>query len=189
MGFDEVRTAVGRGLSRLRAVREQFTMETEALATAEQREATVLEALDLTQIVAQQVQQLAHTKIAGVVSKCLEAVFDEPYQFRIEFERKRNQTEARLVLERGGFEVDPITASGGGVVDTVAFALRVACLVLSRPKLQTLLVLDEPFKYVSADYLPRVRQLLETLSEEMGVQILMITHIPALETGKTVRLS
>ena len=188
MGIDEARTVVDRGLSRLAVVREQFAMETQALAEAEERETTVLEALDLTQIVAQQVQQLAHTKIAGVVTKCLEAVFDEPYQFRIEFERKRNQTEARLVLERDGLEVDPMSGSGGGVVDTVAFALRVACLVLSRPKLQKLLILDEPFKYVSADYLPRVRQLLETLSEEMGVQILMITHIPALETGAVVRL-
>jgi len=84
-----------------------------------------------------------------------------------------------------------MTAAGGGVVDVAAFALRLSCLMLSKPPLRRILILDEPFKYVSErrGYRERVRQLLESLAEEMGIQILMVTHIEALQTGDIVELS
>jgi len=85
-------------------------------------------------------------------------------------------------------EVDPLSASGGGVVDVAAFALRLSCLCLSKPKRRHLLVLDEPFKFVSEEYRHRIRGMMEKLSEEMGVQIIMVTHIKELETGKVIRL-
>lgn len=140
----------------------------------------------LAQQVAQQVQESAHAQVADVVSACLEAVFEEPYTFRIVFEQKRGRTEARLVFERDGLEVDPLTASGGGVVDVASFALRVACLSMQRPRPRMLLILDEPFKFVSRCYLPRVRALLERMTEEQNIQILMVTHIDELRTGKVV---
>lgn len=134
------------------------------------------------------VQESIHRKISGVVSRCLEAVFDEPYTFRIKFVQKRGQTEVELVFERNGKEVDPLTASGGGVVDVAAFALRLASLTICRPRPRPLLVLDEPFKFVSAEYRPRLRELLETLSEEMKVQFLIVTHMEELMIGKVVEL-
>jgi DNA repair exonuclease SbcCD ATPase subunit len=146
------------------------------------------EAQGIIQAVAQQVQQAAHDRIASVVSRCLEAVFDEPYEFRIEFERKRGRTEARLEFVRNGTAMDPMTASGGGVVDVAAFALRISSLMLARPPLRRLVVLDEPFKFVSEEYRENVKELLEQLAEEMGIQFLMVTHIRELECGKVVRL-
>jgi len=139
-------------------------------------------------LLAQAVQQKAHEKISSVVSSCLTAVFNDPYEFKIQFERKRGKTEARLVFVRRGLEVDPLTASGGGVVDVAAFALRVACLVLHRPRLSRLVVLDEPFKFVSANYQDNVRAMLEELASDLGLQIIMVTHIETLETGKVISL-
>lgn len=142
---------------------------------------------ELVQHVAQAVQQKAHEQIAAVVSRCLEAVFDEPYEFRIEFTRKRGRTEAELVFVRDDLSVQkPQDAVGGGVVDVAGFALRLACLVLTRPPLRRMMVLDEAFRFVSVEYLPRVRQLLEGLSEEMGVQFVQVTHIDALRCGKVI---
>ena len=86
-------------------------------------------------------------------------------------------------------EVDPMDGSGGGVVDVAAFALRVSCLMLSQPPLRRLLVLDEPFKFVSEGFRGRVRKMLETLADEMKLQIVMVTHIRELETGKIIELS
>jgi len=146
------------------------------------------EAQGIAQRVAQGVQQQAHDKIAGVVSKCLEAVFEEPYDFKIYFEQKRGKTEARLVFERDGLEVDPMTASGGGVVDVAAFALQLSCLILSKPPLRKLMILDEPFKFVSAGYLENVRMLLEGLAKEFDMQFIMVTHLETLKTGKIVGL-
>lgn len=142
---------------------------------------------EIIQHVAQQIQQKAHAKIASVVSDCLKAVFDEPYRFKINFERKRGRTEARLTFERAGHELNPASGAGGGVIDVAAFALRLACLMLARPARRRLLVLDEPFKNVhSPIYRERVRLMLETLSEKMGVQIVMSTGIEEFQIGKVV---
>jgi DNA repair exonuclease SbcCD ATPase subunit len=44
-------------------------------------------------------------------------------------------------------------------------------------------VLDEPFKFVSEEYRPRVRAMLEKLSAELDVQFIMVTHVPEFKTG------
>lgn len=146
------------------------------------------EAQQIVQAVAETIQEQAHDRIAGVVSRCLATVFDEPYEFRINFERLRGRTEARLVFIREGLAVDPITSSGGGVVDVAAFALRVSCLMLKRPPARRVLVLDEPFRFVSAEYRPRVAKMLEDLSHELGIQFIMVTHIDELRVGAVVEV-
>lgn len=142
---------------------------------------------------AEGVQQRAHRQIAGVVSRCLTAVFDRPYSFRIAFEKKRGRTEAVLRFTRrekgvGRVDVDPADGAGGGVLDVAAFALRLACLMLTRPRPRRVLFLDEPFRHVSRNYRDRVRQLLETLSREMELQIIFITHDQELVAGRLIEL-
>ena len=142
----------------------------------------------IAQIVASTIQQQAHKKVAKVVSRCLEAVFNEPYEFRIVFEQKRGKTQARLVFTRDGMDIDPMTASGGGVVDVAAFALRLSCLLLNKPPLRKVLVLDEPFRFVSEEYRPAVKELLMKLAKEMRIQFIIVTHMKELETGMIIRL-
>lgn len=188
MRLDRVRTKVNSLLrDREHAVR-QVQEEKNALDKAERLLLATTEAQHLIQAVAQSVQRRAHKKIASIVSHCLEAVFQEPYKFEIVFERKRGRTEARLIFKRGELEVDPLTASGGGVVDIAAFALRLACLTLSQPRGRRLLVLDEPFRFVSAEYRPRVVDLLEALSTDLDVQFILVTHSPDFQIGKVVKL-
>lgn len=146
------------------------------------------QAQEILQLVAQAVQRKVHDRISEVVSSCLSTVFDNPYAFKIVFERKRGKTEAQLLFTRDGLDVDPITASGGGMVDVAAFALRVACLMLHRPRLSKIVILDEPFKFVSAQYRENVRSMLEGLSADLKIQFVMVTHIKELETGKVVEL-
>lgn len=142
------------------------------------------------QEVAQRIQAEAIGQITSIVSKGLQTVFDEPYTFKINFEKKRGRTEASMVFERDGLELDPLSASGGGVIDVAAFTLRIACLVLSRPSVRPLLILDEPFKHVSAanGYLEKVPVLLESLAEDFGIQIIMVTHIDELKVGKIIEV-
>lgn len=162
--------------------------ERSALEAAETAVVDAKQAQDILQHLVQGLQRKVHAKIANVVSSCLAAVFDAPYEFEIRFDRKRGRTEAVLLFTRDGLEVDPLTASGGGMVDVAAFALRVACLVMHRPSLSRILVLDEPFRFVSAAYQDNVRTMLEELASEMGLQILMVTHNKNMATGKIVRV-
>lgn len=183
-----LRNLVDKKLASLDVARRRVKEEATALQVVEERLQVLQEAQAIAQAVAQQVQEQAHKKIASVVSRSLEAVFDKPYTFRIVFEQKRGRTEARLVFEREGLEVDPMTASGGGMVDVAAFSLRLSCLMLSRPPLRRVLVMDEPFKCVHKSNLTRLRTLLGTLSKEMGVQFLMVTHLDELKTGNVIEL-
>lgn len=148
------------------------------------------EAQTIAQTIAQDIQQRVHHRIAGVVTRCLEAVFeDDPYTFRIEFEQKRGRTEAAIFFERNGHELrDPMNESGGGCVDLAAIALRLSSMMLSRPPVRRVLILDEPFKSPSPHYRTKVRELIETLSEEMGVQIIMVTNILELSAGEVIDL-
>lgn len=182
------RSIVSDKLAEYRTARATCVAEKDALKSAQASLTDAEEAQKILQLVAQTVQQQAHDRIAGVVSRCLESVFEDPYEFRIVFEQKRGKTDARLVFMHDGQEVDPMTASGGGVVDVAAFALRLSCLMLSRPPLRRVLILDEPMKFVSERYRDRVRGMLEMLSSELGVQIIYVTHMNELQTGTIIQL-
>jgi DNA repair exonuclease SbcCD ATPase subunit len=134
------------------------------------------------------VQQTVHKQVSVLVTRCLAAVFDDPYAFEIKFERKRNSTEAKIVFKRGDSEIHPMSASGGGAIDVATFALRLACLLLRNPNPRRLLILDEPFRFLSVQYRARVKQLIEALSEEFDCQFIMVTHIDELRIGKVIDL-
>jgi DNA repair exonuclease SbcCD ATPase subunit len=124
-------------------------------------------------------QETAQAQINTVVTRCLQAVFgSESYQFRLVFELKRGQTEARAVLiDAQGNELDPVQSVGGGILDVVTFGLRLACLALMRPRPAQVLILDEPFRFLSEQYRENVKRLMVELSEELGIQIILVTHI------------
>lgn len=167
----------------------QVADEEAALAKAVVHVQACEKAQCIVQAVAEAVQEAAHQQIACVVTRCLKAVFgDEGYEFQIEFVRKRGRTEANLYFVRDGLQLG-MEAVGGGVVDVAAFALRLASLALSLPRRRKLLIADEPFRFVSKEYRPQVKALLETLAEEMGLQIVMVTHSPDLVCGKVIEIS
>jgi DNA repair exonuclease SbcCD ATPase subunit len=186
----DFRSKLDKMLSKHSLAREQARQESKALSLAEQDLSDSQEAQKLLQEVAEAVQRVAHDRIASVVSRCLEAVFgSDSYGFKVDFRRARGKTEARLLFTRNGEELDPVNASGGGVVDVASFALRCACLVMSRPQRRRLLVLDEPFHNVNGDtYRRRVAELLPEIAKEMGIQIVMATGYEWLEIGKVVRV-
>jgi hypothetical protein len=142
---------------------------------------------------AHDVQKLAHDRIATVVTRCLQHVFDNPYQFKIVFQEKRNKTEALLQFERDGLTIhDPEQEIGGGVLDVASFALRLACITLNRPPLRKLMVLDEPFKSIRGKMnRDRVRQLLLDLARDYGMQfVICVDHeaYPQFLMGKVVEV-
>lgn len=183
------RKQADKHLSDYRHASRQVKEERAALEASLMALEAAREAQGLLQQLAQEIQSQAHQRIASVVSRCLEAVFpDDPYEFKIEFQQARGKTEARLLFIRDGVEIDPITAAGGGVVDIASFALRLSCLCLMRPQPRKLIVMDEPFRFLSRDHLPRARAMLEELSTELGFQFIMVTHARLLQTGTILEL-
>lgn len=182
-------TAINNAAAEHRAAKAAVKNEREELNTATASLAAQTDARGIIQSVAHAVQQEAHSRIAGVVTRCMQAVFGpDAYTFNIEFEQRRGRTEARLVFERDGLELVPLQAAGGGSVDVAAFALRLACMMLQRPPVRRVLILDEPFRFVSVGYRPAVRQLLLDLADELGMQFVIVTHDPAFIAGRVIEI-
>jgi DNA repair exonuclease SbcCD ATPase subunit len=190
MNLIKTRKKVNNLLSDLNVAKRACKEQRRKLAKAERQLISIKEAQQIVQQVAKEIQQKAHKQIAGVVSRCLEAVFyDENYGFEIDFVRKRNRTEAILILTKNGHRVeDPLNADSGGVCDVAAFALRTACIILTKPNLRRFLSLDEPFKFVSPEYRNNVRLLLEGLAKDFDFQYLMVTHEKEYHIGKVIEL-
>lgn len=186
--IDRWRKAVDSAVTRLNIARTTKDRAEMRLEQARRVGVALTRSREVVAGLAKQIQDTTYSHIAGVVSKCLEAVFDDPYEFRMDFVQRRGRTEVDLVFVREDEVVDPMTASGGGVLDVASFALRLAALALSGPSVRRMLILDEPFKFVSMEYRGRIRDMLEMLSKEFGVQILMVTHIDELKVGKVVEL-
>lgn len=91
-----------------------------------------LEARVLFQKAAQDTQKKLEYHISNLVTTALSTVFDDPYNFQLEFVQKRGKTEADLWFVRENRKINPIDASGGGAVDIASFALRVAFWSLTK---------------------------------------------------------
>ena len=137
-------------------------------------------AQSIIQLVAQQTQKELEYHISDIVSLALETIFDDPYKFKIEFVLKRNKTECELLFEREGELINPLSASGGGVIDVASFALRIALWTLQAPKSRNTIIMDESFKFVSKNLLPRVGELLQELSKKLNLQFILVTHLDEL---------
>lgn len=159
-------------------------------AEADAEKEAAREATAITAASAQEIQHKVHQRIAGIASRCLAAIFgDGAYELKCSFDVKRNKTEASFILCRDGIELEnPQDAAGGGVVDVVAFALRCANIRFRRIPLRPLLVLDEPFKWLSKEHRPAVRQMIEEMSEELGIQFIIVTHDPEYIIGKVIEV-
>lgn len=189
MNLNEERKKVNHLIADRKTAIKRFKLEKAALAEIQMKLLSQTEAHAIIQQVAQTVQQQAHERIEGVVSKCLEAVFGNKYGFRIDFRRKRGRTEAELILLKDGHEIeDALNADSGGVVDVAAFALRLACIVLAKPTLEKVMIMDEPFRNLDLQNRIYVRQLLEELALDFKIQFIIVTHENAFQTGKVIRI-
>lgn len=189
MKCHQLRNRINPALGAYHSAKEQVLRETKALAAVKQHMEDVEAGQKIAQIVAEALQKQAHQQISELVSSCLLAVFEEDaYEFHIDFVQRRGKTEADLYLTRAGLSVDPLKSAGGGVVDVVSFALRLACVLLRSPKVRLVLILDEPFKMLSKEYVPLIGELLLRLAKEQDVQIIMVTHNPQLLIGKVIEL-
>lgn len=119
-------------------------------------------------------------QIETLVTKCLQYVFETNIEFVIEIEEMRNKANAEFYVinevEDTIIKTKPELSRGGGVVDIISLAIRIAFLQIHKPQIQGPLILDEPAKHVSEDYIFNVGDFLRQTSEMFNRQIIMVTH-------------
>ncbi|MPN42166.1 hypothetical protein SDC9_189722 [bioreactor metagenome] len=108
-------------------------------------------------------------------------IFGKNYQFRLTLEVRSNRPEVDYWLESEGVITQlkpPDYDKGGGVVDVITLALRLAIGELSG--VQGPIFMDEVGKHVSAEFAANVAYFLKEYSQKFNRQIILITHNEAL---------
>lgn len=136
-------------------------------------------AVELLRETADSQRDAVRKNVEAVVSAALRAVFGDNLALVLDVGIKRGvvSMEPMLVYRSPARRV-PLSEVGGGVADVVAFAFRVAVLCLRRPRLRPVLIADEPFKHVSAAYLPNIAAMLRELVDRTGLQFIIVSHEP-----------
>lgn len=164
---------------------QQLISEQHQLQKKLQRQQHHLEkARQIIQNIAQQTQQELEYHITELVTLALESVLPDPYRFGLEFELKRGKTDANMffIKDYKGEEqrIHPMAGSEGGAINIAAFALRVCMWRIRRPRPRATLVLDEPFRDLSADMQAKASTMLSEISHKLGIQMLIVTHEEAI---------
>lgn len=148
-----------------------------------------IEAREIIQKASQLTQQSLEVRLSEIVSQALELVFDDfNLGFSVQFVTKRNSTECDMYITEDGELYDPLGSCGFGAADVASFALRVAMWSLN--KTANVMIFDEPFRNLDDDRMPNAALLLSTLSEELGIQMIVVTHEEDLKSnaGKAYRV-
>jgi len=147
------------------------------LASLREEMIVIEKAQGVLQTVAQATQEELEYHVSEIVSLALEAVFPDPYKLNLNFELRRNKSEADLTFsKKKGEKIDPLTASGGGAVDVASFGLRVSLHSLQSPRTRSTIVLDEPFRFLSKGLQERASAMVKEISQRLGVQFIIVTH-------------
>lgn len=159
------RQALADEVARLRS-------KAEALAT---RKLDIEGAILRIQQAARDTQDQLKVRLQDIVQGALDVVFPGSYQFKVEFVPRRGRTEVDMWLDKDGTRMDPLDSNGGGVVDVISLALRVACLTLS--SYSRVLILDEPFPRIRGKARQRLGDMVTKLAHELGIQVIMVADV------------
>ena len=128
-------------------------------------------------------QLAAQSSIEELVTRGLRMIFDDTLSFHI-VQAVKGKTAVvefvvRTTLGSDVIETPVMDARGGGLAAVIGFLLRFVVMLMGRdPRDSTIMVLDEIFAHVSAEYLEPTGQFLREVVDRTGVQIIMVTHQP-----------
>lgn len=124
-------------------------------------------------------REFVKVEVEKMVTQALRGIFEDSYiKFNINFVVKHNQTEAEFILsnenKKSKIKGDILATYGGGLGDIISVALRV--IVMQLLKIKGPLILDEPGKFISEEYINNFGKFLVQLSNTFNRQIIMVTH-------------
>ena len=166
-------------LERQRGVQQELERKSNQFASSlvvlEAQVVDIKEARDIVNSVILLTQEGVKEFIEEVVSLALKTVYGNEMGFSLDYQIKRNQWEAQSYITFGVEKIEPRDCAGG-VLDVAAFGTRLALWAIRGQGESSVFILDEPFKFVSPDLQPRVAEMLQSLSELLKVQLIMVSH-------------
>ena len=115
-------------------------------------------------------------RLEEIITNALQHVLQEDISFKIDMPTDKPEAYFSVINNYDGVVVqnEPEDSRGGGIIDTISVALRLALAELFQIKGP--LILDEPAKQLSEEYIDNFASFLRLISSEFNRQIIMITH-------------
>lgn len=127
---------------------------------------------------------LLYSRSIGEVESLLNSAlsfvfFDKPYKVRLDLDFSRGRKSVSIVLldcsnPDDVFEVDLKSGSGTGVKILISFVLH--CFYILSKKAYPILLLDESYSGISAQYVQRFFELVHGFCEKKNFRIVLVTH-------------
>lgn len=146
------------------------------LAREEELNKDLLQAQILIQRGAEDTQNQITYHINDIVTAGIQAVFGENVTFHVNFSTSRGRSEADMYVMEGDHKINLMNGDGYSLADTVSFCLKFALWALEHPSTNNVLIFDEPFKNLSAEYWESAGEMIKIISKELHIQIIMTTH-------------
>lgn len=120
--------------------------------------------------------------IESVANEALDAVYGDGLRLECDFSIKRDRSAISLryvkdMPDDQTLKRDP-AGNGCGVSDVVSFALRL--VLIKATGCESILIADEPFKWLGRDQIIPAASLLKYLAEKLEMQIIISSHHPEL---------
>ncbi|MEN9405743.1 MAG: hypothetical protein RLZ12_27 [Bacillota bacterium] len=187
MKIEQAKALVAAAKARLnkrQLEKEFYTKQYEVLLAEKQKLILKRELLEkiriLFQVASEHAREQAKVQLETLVTNALQFVFGSFFKFEIKLKEHGGQPVAdffvttewqgKIICNR------PQDARGGGVVDLLSLALRTAFLESMQPRFLGPLILDEPGKHLSEEYIEQMVEFLRSISTTFKRQILLVTH-------------
>jgi DNA repair exonuclease SbcCD ATPase subunit len=176
---NDLRLELARLEGRLASLRDELQNCSQNLELLNSRENLLSQANELCKICLQE-SSYVKKELETLVSNGLQNIFGESYSFVFE-EVKDKQGVLKGYnpkLSKNGAPLRSIDKFGAGISSTVDFIFRIAAILLSKES-PNLLVADEVLADVNPNLWDNLGYWLEDLQSKTGLQIIIITHMPA----------
>jgi len=184
MQISDFKILIQKKKGELEYLMNQKTDLSDTITNMQKKYEYIVQAQKLLQETAKRTQSRLSFHISSFITSALQSIWGEDaYTFTLEFIEKRNKTEVQMLLhtQEGDVSLDSLNdiRSGGGVLDIVAIALRIALWSLQANH-KNVMILDQPLSNLDSTYLPKAGELIQELAEKLQIQFIMINHNPAL---------
>ena len=115
----------------------------------------------------------------SLVTEALTSIFEKDIRFNIKLYSYRNEPAIDVSVIENNLEVDPQKSCGGGLNDIISFVIKIIFIYLK--KSSRIIILDEPLKFLSRDYIEQSSNFIRDISKRMNIQIILVSHKPDLE--------
>lgn len=174
MNIEEYRIRLEQKRGNKQQIERSLTNVKSELNKLYKKRVYALEGIEIIKIVARETQQQIDSKITDVISLALSIIYDDNYEFMFDIKYRGGRTVVEPIFFRDGQGFPPGKQTGCGPLDIATMTLRIA--IWSIIKLRPVIILDEPGKNLDSDAISRMEGLLQTLSNEFGLQFIIVTH-------------